>query len=179
MREKAGLNTVAVVCIVGCVTTWEIMAIVTSGALEGWPCPAAYTYAVHSCYFFGLPVWMLCATYERSWSEARARAVAVWRRLWWKTFLLASLSAGCAYAWYLSLQPGMTNVPTNNTIYQSQCGFVFALSVCFLGEEVTLRKVGADLATSGFELGLGRRLPPLGTTDLAVLSISRSLTTND
>ena len=143
MREKAGLNTVAVVCIVGCVTTWEIMAIVTSGALEGWPCPAAYTYAVHSCYFFGLPVWMLCVTYERSWSEARARAVAVWRRLWWKTFLLASLSAGCAYAWYLSLQPGMTNVPTNNTIYQSQCGFVFALSVCFLGEEVTLRKVGA------------------------------------
>ena len=140
-RAVVGLNTLAAVCIFGCVATWEIMAIVTSGALEGWPCPAAYTYAVHSCYSLGLPIWMLCATYERSWPEAKARTIAVWRHLWWKTLLLALLSACCAYAWYLSLRPGMTNVPTNNTIYQSQCGFVFALSACFLGEVVTRRKV--------------------------------------
>ena len=33
------------------------------------------------------------------------------------------------------------DVPTNNTLYQTQCAFVFVLSVMFLGEAVTRAKV--------------------------------------
>jgi len=45
------------------------------------------------------------------------------------------------YMWYLSLRETM--VALNNSLYQSQCIFVYLLSVLFLGELITFRKACA------------------------------------
>jgi len=51
------------------------------------------------------------------------------------------------YLWYLSLRE--TSVALNNSLYQSQCIFVYVLSVCLLGEWITTRKSIAIIISLG------------------------------
>ena len=154
----------ATACIAGCVATWEFMAITSQGVLGGWNKPYCYTYLVHSSYCLALPLWVAMAA--RDARRARRRSGfdddwprdggdGGWRgqqgawgllaeavpRLYGAAIVLAALSATCGYLWYRSLL--LTNVPTNNVLYQTQCAFVFALSAAFLRERVTRLKVAA------------------------------------
>jgi len=51
------------------------------------------------------------------------------------------------YLWYLSLRE--TTVALNNSLYQSQCIFVYILSICLLGEWITIRKSFAIIISLG------------------------------
>ena len=51
------------------------------------------------------------------------------------------------YFWYLSLKH--TAPAINDTIYQSQCVFVYILSILFLSEKLTLQKGIAILLAFG------------------------------
>ena len=180
MGSGTGTSTgLAMSCIAGCVVTWEYMAVTSQGALDRWDKPFAYTYLVHSSYIFALPLWMATAAREAKQaksgdgSDGRGRDACklfaeAAARLWCAAAVLASLSAACAYLWYRSL--ALTNVPTNNVLYQTQCAFVFVLSAVFLREHVTATKMGAvALAFSGVAIvcsvpttGTERANTPLG-----------------
>ena len=101
---------------------------------------------VHSTYAFALPIWMTCAAWDHAhagsaapFRAAAAMVVEACRCLLRPVVVLSTLSFVCGYTWFWSLVG--TNVPTNNTLYQTQCAFVFVLSVLFLGEKATRMKV--------------------------------------
>ena len=148
------MRGLALLCVAGCVATWEVMAVVSGNALDGWQKPWAYCWWVHSTYAFAMPVWIACAAHShakagsaRPWGAALGMVAEAWSSLRRPTLILFALSFMCGYTWFWSLTS--TNVPTNNTLYQTQCAFVFVLSVVFLGERVTRLKVGCVVLAFG------------------------------
>ena len=121
-------------CLVLCLITWETMGELLQDVNIEYPKPAMLTYIVHSWYTILLLPWVvirrnnLKATVNKHWMMVKL-SVGLFPLMW-----LA------AYLWYVSLR--QTLVSANNAIYQSQCVFVYIVSLFVLGEKFDIKKVG-------------------------------------
>ena len=127
-------NMLGIFCLILCLITWETMGELLQDVNLEYPKPATLTFIVHSWYAVLLLPWVIIrrntlrAAVNKNWMMIKL-ALALFPLMW-----LA------AYLWYVSLRS--TLVSANNAIYQSQCVFVYIVSMFVLGEKFDLHKVG-------------------------------------
>lgn len=131
------------------VVTWVMMAECLQGNDYIESHEAFMRYVVVSSY----SITVLVALIMEHCCGQKSKTIKLKRTLFVRT-LFWTCSTGLVfmwlqgYVWYISLQETMVSL--NNSLYQVQSVFVYLLSVCFLGELITIRKAFAiGIALSG------------------------------
>ena len=121
-----------VVCLILCLITWEAMGEMLQDVNVEYPKPAMLTFIVHSWYASLLIPWTI---YRRN--ELKVTLLKHWTMVKLSLYLFPLMWLA-AYLWYVSLR--QTRVSANNAIYQSQCVFVYIVSLFILGERFDIKK---------------------------------------
>jgi len=99
-------------------------------------------YLVVSAYTLSaVPAFVLERCFKHRSNSPTAGRSLFTRTALWTIFLSWTTMWAAGYIWYLSLRE--TSAALNNSLYQSQCVFVYLFSVLFLGESLTLQKTVA------------------------------------
>merc|ERR1719233_267930 len=99
-------------------------------------------YLVVSAYTLSaVPAFVLERCFKHRSNSPTAGRSLFTRTALWTIFLSWTTMWVAGYIWYLSLRE--TSAALNNSLYQSQCIFVYLLSVLMLGESLTLQKTVA------------------------------------
>jgi drug/metabolite transporter (DMT)-like permease len=151
---------IATSCIVGCIGTWIAMAEILQDVQTTYPKPLFIAYCVRSsfsmCLLYFVPGFITnattrgrvfvacrsmlkpCSTTSSGNSASAIEQRRLHKRLALSFFGLTLLVLIGGYLWYRSLS--FTTVPTNTVVSQMLCVMVFGISVCVLGEKLTILK---------------------------------------
>ena len=123
-----------VACLILCLITWEAMGEMLQDVNVEYPKPAMLTFIVHSWYASLLIPWTIIRR-----NELKVTLLKHWTMVKLSLYLFPLMWLA-AYLWYVSLR--QTRVSANNAIYQSQCVFVYIVSLFVLGERFDIKKAG-------------------------------------
>lgn len=133
-KKKCSRSTLlGIFCLILCLITWETMGELLQDVNLNYPKPAMLTYIIHSWYSVLLIPWVIIRRNKLKETINKHRVMV---KLSVGLFPLMWLAA---YLWYVSLKS--TLVSANNAIYQSQCVFVYIVSLFVLGEAFDMKKV--------------------------------------